>query len=156
MTTAEPLIQFKAGRVEYDENTREATPKRGQGTIKVAKNPDDPMLFSFVWEPRGSHRTVAGPDERDELLLFPGDAQWVHLKQCTTGRVFALKFKSSSQKHLFWMQSPNGGDGVNGLSAEDVRIAEDLQKLFDEVPEDEEEEEEEDVEIQDAEPAPQR
>lgn len=126
------LIQFKAGKVDYNEQTKQCTPKRGTGLIKVTKNPEDPMLYSFIWEPRGNYKTVAGPDTRDELLLFPGDAQWTHVKQCTTGRVFALKFKSSGQKLVFWLQSPTDGENLGELSAEDKRISAELRKLLEE------------------------
>lgn len=123
------IVQFKAGRVEYDEETKQATPKRGQGLVKVTKNPDDPSLFSFIWEPRGKNKNA----EKDELLLFPGDASWTHVTECTTGRVFALTFKTSGQKLLFWMQSPvESGKPVGELTKDDNKVAEQLAKILDE------------------------
>jgi 26S proteasome regulatory subunit N13 len=150
------IIQFKAGKVEYDEETKQCTPERGTGLIKVAKNPEDPMLYSFIWEPRGNYKTVAGPDARDELLLFPGDAQWKHVKQCTTGRVFALTFKSSGQKLIFWMQNPTDGENPGDLSAEDKRLSESLQKLLEEPEEESEGQDQEDIELHDAPAEPTR
>lgn len=123
------IVQFKAGRVDYDEETKQATPKRGQGLVKVTKNPDDPSLFSFSWEPRGKNKNA----EKDELLLFPGDASWTHVTECDTGRVFALNFKTSGQRILFWMQSPvDSGKSVNELTSEDNKIGEQLTKILDE------------------------
>merc|ERR1711911_251071 len=39
-------------------------------------------------------------------IIFPEDCEYVRVPQCTTGRVFLLKFKSSNKKSFFWMQEP--------------------------------------------------
>ena len=39
-------------------------------------------------------------------VIFPDDIEFRKVKACTTGRVFILKFKSSSRKMFFWMQEP--------------------------------------------------
>ena len=39
-----------------------------------------------------------------DLIIFPDDIEFKHVTQCTTGRVFVLKFKTSSRKFFFWMQ----------------------------------------------------
>jgi hypothetical protein len=39
------------------------------------------------------------------LIIFPEEAEMVHVPECHTGRVYLLKFKSSSQKLFFWMQN---------------------------------------------------
>ena len=54
----------------------------------------------FKWKDRGT-----GVVE-DDLIIFPDDIEFVRVKQCTTGRVFVLKFKSSSRRMFFWMQEP--------------------------------------------------
>ena len=54
----------------------------------------------FKWKDRGT-----GVIE-DDLIIFPDDIEFVRVKQCTTGRVFVLKFKSSSRRMFFWMQEP--------------------------------------------------
>jgi hypothetical protein len=38
------------------------------------------------------------------LIIFPDEAEMIPVEECTTGRVYLLKFKSSSQKLFFWMQ----------------------------------------------------
>ncbi|UYV60296.1 ADRM1 [Cordylochernes scorpioides] len=41
-----------------------------------------------------------------DLIIFPDDAEFKKVPQCTTGRVFVLKFKSSSRLVFYWMQEP--------------------------------------------------
>ncbi|XP_037079327.1 proteasomal ubiquitin receptor ADRM1-A-like [Pollicipes pollicipes] len=41
-----------------------------------------------------------------DLIIFPDDIEYKKVPQCTTGRVYILKFKSSSRKFFFWMQEP--------------------------------------------------
>ncbi|KAK2720082.1 hypothetical protein QYM36_004104 [Artemia franciscana] len=41
-----------------------------------------------------------------DLIIFPDDCEFKKVPQCTTGRVFLLKFKSSGKKIFFWMQEP--------------------------------------------------
>ncbi len=53
--------------------------------------------------------------------MFPDEAELVRVAQCTTGRVYVLKYKSSSQRVFFWMQEPKNDKDedfckrVNGL-----------------------------------------
>ncbi|KAI8095030.1 proteasome complex subunit Rpn13 ubiquitin receptor-domain-containing protein [Gilbertella persicaria] len=42
-----------------------------------------------------------------DFIIFPDEAELTRVEQCTTGRVYCLKFKSSSQKVFYWMQSKN-------------------------------------------------
>lgn len=41
-----------------------------------------------------------------DLIIFPDDIEFKRLSQCTTGRAYILKFKSSSRKFFFWIQEP--------------------------------------------------
>ena len=47
-------------------------------------------------------------------VIFPDDIEFRKVKACTTGRVFILKFKSSSRKMFFWMQEPKAEKGRTG------------------------------------------
>lgn len=129
-------LTFKAGRVEYDETTKQATPLAGSGQVIVQRKPDDPMFCSLTWERRATKGKPLGtstPEEEfEELLLFPGDAEWNHVKECTTGRVFELKFKSSGQRHVFWMQAPTSDSNLSTLSNEDKTIAEQMKQFLEE------------------------
>lgn len=39
-----------------------------------------------------------------DLIIFPDDCEFKYVTQCTTGRVYVLKFKSSNKKSFFWLQ----------------------------------------------------
>jgi len=41
-----------------------------------------------------------------DLIIFPEDCEYKRVSQCTTGRVYVLKFKSSNRLFFFWMQEP--------------------------------------------------
>ncbi|CAO3618554.1 unnamed protein product [Mucor fragilis] len=55
----------------------------------------------FYWK----ERKAADPE--DDFIIFPDEAELLRVNECTTGRVYILKFKSSSQKVFYWMQSKN-------------------------------------------------
>lgn len=42
-----------------------------------------------------------------DLIIFPGDAEFKRVTQCNTGRVYILKFKDSARKYFYWMQEPS-------------------------------------------------
>merc|ERR1711894_273300 len=58
------------------------------------------QLMHFKWKDR-----TTGTVE-DDLIIFPDDVEFKKVSQCTTGRVFILKFKNSTRKLFFWMQEP--------------------------------------------------
>ena len=60
----------------------------------------DDQLMHFKWKDRTS-----GNFEGD-YIIFPGDVEFKKVPQCTTGRVFLLKFKENGNKLFFWMQEP--------------------------------------------------
>ncbi|KNC97374.1 uncharacterized protein SPPG_07301 [Spizellomyces punctatus DAOM BR117] len=89
------LVEFRAGKC-----TREGTlvkPDTRKGLIYM--NQGDDSLMHFYWKDR---RTGA---VEDDLIIFPEEADFVKVSQ-SNGRVYVLKFKSSSQKLFFWMQEP--------------------------------------------------
>ena len=79
----------------------------------TSNNPESVDLMHFCWRPRSAPSTEPELD----LLMVPGDGTFIPylgvdgdansewIKSPTTGRIFVLKFSSSSQRHLFWLQS---------------------------------------------------
>ncbi|KAK9456582.1 proteasome complex subunit Rpn13 ubiquitin receptor-domain-containing protein [Dipodascopsis uninucleata] len=127
--TAQPLT-FKAGRVDFNPPSKRLTPLPYKGKITLSRPTDeDPSLVSFVWEPRGSSK--GNPDlEKDELMIFPGEAEWLPVSQCETGRVYVLKFNSSSQRIFFWMQDAPASDELNKLTETDLEISKKVNALL--------------------------
>ncbi|KAF2458949.1 proteasome complex subunit Rpn13 ubiquitin receptor-domain-containing protein [Lineolata rhizophorae] len=108
----QPIITFKAGKCDMDSSSppnikADPTP----GYIYLCTDGDG--LTHFCWRARSS--SASSPEI--DLIMFPGDGSFVPylgkagsadgttLRSPTNGRVFALKFSSSSQRHLFWLQS---------------------------------------------------
>ena len=73
-----------------------------------------PELLHFCWKPRGSHYPPV-----DDLIIIPDDATFV-AHPIPSGRVYILKFASSSQKLFYWLQSkPQRPDDLGFFSSRD-------------------------------------
>ncbi|KAG1471680.1 hypothetical protein G6F56_001980 [Rhizopus delemar] len=90
------LVEFNAGKCIREGSTLK--PDTRKGVIYLDQGSDH--LLHFYWKERKHN---AEPE--DDFIIFPEEAELVRVDQCTTGRVFVLKFKSSSQKQFYWMQS---------------------------------------------------
>ncbi|XP_050039549.1 proteasomal ubiquitin receptor ADRM1-like isoform X1 [Dermacentor andersoni] len=90
------LVEFRAGRMTRKGNM--VHPDKRKGTVYVHQSEDS--LMHFCWKDR-----TTGSVE-DDLIIFPDDAEFKKVTQCTTGRVYVLKFKSSSRRCFYWMQEP--------------------------------------------------
>jgi len=90
------VVEFRAGKMTMSGNL--VTPDKRKGLIQVEQGED--TLMHFKWKDRGT-----GVVE-DDLIIFPDDIEFVRVDQCKTGRVYLLKFKSSSRRMFFWMQEP--------------------------------------------------
>ena len=72
--------------------------------------------------------------------MFPSDASFVPYKDSrstsvvkspTAGRIFVLKFQSSSQRYLFWLQSaPAPGASADTFSARDLSMGSIVDRLL--------------------------
>lgn len=93
--TTRNLVEFKAGKMEMRDKM--VHPLKKQGLVYLRQSQDD-NLMHFCWKDRQS-----GVVE-DDLILFPDDCEFKRVKECTTGRVYVLKMKSSNRKLFFWMQ----------------------------------------------------
>lgn len=90
------LVEFKAGKMTM--KGKMVHPDKRKGLIYVHQTDD--TLMHFCWKDRQSGAVV------DDLLIFPEDCEFKRVPQCTTGRVYVLKFKSSKRKLFFWIQEP--------------------------------------------------
>jgi len=98
-TGNKPLVEFRAGKMTYTESTKKVTPDKRKGLVQLAQTGDS--LIHFIWK----DRTTGAVDQ--DLIIFPEEATFKHVKQCSTGRVYLLEFKASSRKLFFWMQEPS-------------------------------------------------
>ncbi|KAJ3374963.1 hypothetical protein GGF31_005685 [Allomyces arbusculus] len=89
------LVEFRAGKMVRD--GRMVKPDTRKGTISL--DVGDDTLLHFYWKDRGTNRVEL------DLIIFPEEAEFIKVEQ-SNDRVFMLAFKSSSQKHFFWMQEP--------------------------------------------------
>ncbi len=89
----------------------------------------------FCWRPRDTLMD----DAPLNLVMVPGDGRFVpyegtgdHTSSKTNGRIFVLKFESSSQRHLFWLQSkPQSSSGDPAwLSPRDRKIGDLVDRLL--------------------------
>lgn len=88
------LVEFKAGKMTLKDKM--VQPDKRKGLVYVYQSEDS--LMHFCWKDR-----TTGIVE-DDLMIFPDDIETKKVNQCTTGRVFLMKFKSSNKKFFFWMQ----------------------------------------------------
>ncbi|KYG41809.1 hypothetical protein M433DRAFT_158630 [Acidomyces richmondensis BFW] len=100
-----PILTFKAGTCSTA--GRKVTPNPTPGYLYLYNEED---MLHLCWRPRSA---PASEPELD-LLMIPGDGTFQplvknpgadNLESPTNGRIFVLRFQSSSQKHYFWMQS---------------------------------------------------
>ncbi|KAF7637398.1 RPN13_C domain-containing protein [Meloidogyne graminicola] len=100
------LLEFQAGRTMLEpgstKDERRAVAKQDPGSIYVKHSQDDQLLH-LCWKNR-----LNGATELD-LIIFPGETEFLRVNECKDGRVFMLKFKNSEERHLFWMQGPDEG-----------------------------------------------
>nr|XP_057906926.1 proteasomal ubiquitin receptor ADRM1-like [Doryrhamphus excisus] len=95
-SSSKHLVQFRAGKMILKGKT--VTADKRKGTVYVQQTDDS--LIHFCWK----DRTTGNVD--DDLIIFPDDCEFKRVSQCTTGRVFVLKFKTESKRLFFWMQEP--------------------------------------------------
>ncbi|XP_022794348.1 proteasomal ubiquitin receptor ADRM1-like [Stylophora pistillata] len=95
-SSSKNLVEFRAGKMTMKGTT--VTPDKRKGLVYIYHSDDS--LMHFCWKDRGTGNV------EDDLIIFPDDIEYKRVKQCTTGRVFILKFKSSTRKFFFWMQEP--------------------------------------------------
>ncbi|KAL8997236.1 MAG: hypothetical protein Q9169_003429 [Polycauliona sp. 2 TL-2023] len=137
MATAAPIITFKAGICEFDNssNPPKVAPKPTQGFLYLYEGQDDELVH-FCWRPRSA--SLQNPEL--DLVMVPSDgsfkpyqsSQGSAKKSPTNGRIFLLKFQSSSARHLFWLQSKSqhAQGEVGWFSPRDLKLGEIVDQLL--------------------------
>ncbi|KAM9343062.1 proteasomal ubiquitin receptor ADRM1-like isoform 2-T2 [Pholidichthys leucotaenia] len=95
--TSKNLVEFRAGKMTLKGKT--VTADKRKGLVYIHQTDDS--LIHFCWK----NRTNGMVD--DDLIIFPDDCEFKRVSQCTTGRVYVLKFKAGSKRLFFWMQEPS-------------------------------------------------
>lgn len=90
------LVEFRAGRMNMVGKMVHSDTRKGLVYMYQAED----GLIHFCWKDRTTGNV------EDDLIIFPEDCEFKKVEQCKTGRVFLLKFKSSSRKLFFWLQEP--------------------------------------------------
>ena len=86
-------LHCRAGKMSMNSSNL-VTPDKRKGMVMVEQGDD--QLMHFKWKDRTNGNI------EDDLIIFPDDVEFKKVPQCTTGRVFILKFKNSSRKLFFW------------------------------------------------------
>ncbi|KAE8355546.1 proteasome complex subunit Rpn13 ubiquitin receptor-domain-containing protein [Aspergillus coremiiformis] len=142
-----PIITFKAGICDVNTSSGDTSivkPKPTPGYIYLYSEDE---LVHFCWRPRTAPHTEPELD----LVMVPSDGSFTPCRPAgnmnpTNGRIYVLKFSSSSQRYLFWLQSKSQhergdpswfsprdlklGDIVNALlQGEDVDVEHEIANL---------------------------
>jgi len=126
-----PLIAIKAGKCNQDGTAIMPSPE--PGVLYVYMNPeDDHNLHHFCWKPRSA------VEPEDDLLVVPGDARLQPYETGPSGRIFVLRFSSSSQRHFYWLQSQSEGPSPGSWSERDTEWVRRINKILHKTGDDEE------------------
>lgn len=90
------LVEFRAGRMNLV--NKMVHPDNRKGMVYVYQADDG--LIHFCWKDRTTGNV------EDDLIVFPDDCEFKKIENVKNGRVYLLKFKSSSRRLFFWMQEP--------------------------------------------------
>ncbi|CAO3657209.1 unnamed protein product [Mucor hiemalis] len=92
------LVEFNAGKCIIEGSWVKPDTRKG----KLYMDQGDDQLLHLYWKERKNQSTP-----EDNMIIFPDEAEFTKVSQCTTGRVYVLKFKTSQETHFYWMQSKN-------------------------------------------------
>ncbi|KAI9476266.1 MAG: proteasome complex subunit Rpn13 ubiquitin receptor-domain-containing protein [Benjaminiella poitrasii] len=91
------LVEFNAGKCIIEGNL--IKPDVRKGLVYMEQGED--QLLHFYWKERNKNQASA----EDDWIIFPDEAEFTKVSQCTTGRVYLLRFKISNERHFYWMQN---------------------------------------------------
>ncbi|KAL4786057.1 proteasome complex subunit Rpn13 ubiquitin receptor-domain-containing protein [Aspergillus varians] len=117
-----PIITFKAGicDLETQDSNVQVKPQQTPGYIYLYSEDE---LIHFCWRPRNAPHTEPELD----LVMVPSDGTFTPYRpdgKPTNGRIYVLKFSSSSQRYLFWLQSKSQHDEADPafFSSRDLKL----------------------------------
>ncbi|KAK6338660.1 hypothetical protein TWF696_009471 [Orbilia brochopaga] len=123
-------VTIKAGRCFPEPNSARLVPSPVPGEINVEVAQEDELLH-FRWRPRRGE-TVS--EEEFDLIVFPGDASFIPYQHPVgapaDGRICVLKFQSSDQRHMFWLQTKSGGSDPGKFSRQDLLVIKKIDRLI--------------------------
>ncbi|KAL9607816.1 MAG: hypothetical protein Q9167_007310 [Letrouitia subvulpina] len=133
----QPVITFKAGKCAFDvgPSPPRITPEPTPGYVYLYEEDE---LMNFCWRPRS--RPLTDPELK--LVMPPADGRFIpylhkqanstEKRSPTNGRIFVLKFESSTERHLFWMQSKSQDsmDDPAWFSPRDLKIGQIVDQLL--------------------------
>ncbi|CAD6185666.1 unnamed protein product [Caenorhabditis auriculariae] len=97
------IVEFKAGRSNLElgssETKRKVVAEKKKGLVYIKQSND--LLIHFCWMNRENQAL------EDDLIIFPGDTEFKEVPGCPDGKVYMLKFKSSKEMRLYWLQDGN-------------------------------------------------
>eukprot|EP01016_Furgasonia_blochmanni_P044334 TRINITY_DN6153_c0_g2_i1.p1 TRINITY_DN6153_c0_g2~~TRINITY_DN6153_c0_g2_i1.p1 ORF type:complete len:255 (-),score=60.30 TRINITY_DN6153_c0_g2_i1:295-1059(-) len=88
-------VEFKAGKMDFNSETKMVTPDTRKGKVRVFHNTSDEKHFQWIDENTNK--------EEMDLYVFANDAKYARVGKAQ-GRVFLLSFKDNEDKYFFWMQ----------------------------------------------------
>lgn len=120
-------IKFNAGKVEFNEDTKQCTPLPHKGQVIISPRIDEEGFYNFNWSQKSNDDGFVEPEE---FLIIPGDVSFKQVKSCKTGRVLALTFLSSGAKHLYWLQDVGDDEELDKLTDKDEDLLKRVGELF--------------------------
>ncbi|CAD7929869.1 unnamed protein product [Amoebophrya sp. A25] len=117
MTTAQPqtIVEFRAGKMDWD--GKMVTPDKRKGKLQLIKDAEG--LHHVLWWDREKNEKI------DDYVVVE-DAYLQKVNKCTTGRVYILKYTSSSVRVFFWMQEPKDDKDVDMIKRFNDAIGADI------------------------------
>ena len=142
-----PILTFKAGICDLDVSAPRWPPSglftsanlplqtsTSPPHVKARSTPGyiylyvEDELVHFCWRPRSAPLT----DPEVDLVMVPSDGSFTPYKPATNGRIYVLKFFSSSQRYLFWLQSKSQDQqgSTSYFSPRDLKLGEIVNALL--------------------------
>ncbi|CAO3703673.1 unnamed protein product [Rhizopus stolonifer] len=112
-------VEFNAGKCIVEGNTVKPDLRKG----KIYMDQFEDSLLHFCWKERD------GNQPENDIVVFPGDATFIRITACTTGRVYLLKLNHSNERHLYWMQAKSEEKDTENVNSVNALIGETEQDI---------------------------